>query len=109
MCGPSNEAVTRTRLAVGPGDTLRFGVEYSGGCAFHIFPGCFSDFQESVPVQVSLTITRETEGDPCDGIVSEERTLDLSFLRDAYRESYPGAEGEVSINIANSGSVAYSF
>lgn len=84
------------------GNTLRFGVEYSGGCTTHIFPGCFSDFQESSPVQVNLVITHEYEADPCDAIVSEERSLDLSVLLDAYIQAYPIADGEnrLIINLA---------
>ena len=61
----------------------------SGGCApAPIFPGCFSDFQESSPVQVTVTLGFEGEPDPCDGIFEVEPSLDLSLLKQAYRDAY---------------------
>ena len=81
------------------GDKLHFGVSYSGGCALHAFPGCFSEFQESAPVQVSVTISHQTEGDPCDAIISEERSLDLSFLKSAYQDAYGTESGSIILNI----------
>ena len=81
-------------------DRLFFGLMLSGGCGpSPIFPGCFSDFQGSSPVQVTVTLGLEGEADPCDGISDVETSLDLSFLKQAYRDAYQSNHGELIINI----------
>lgn len=81
-------------------DQLFFGLMLSGGCGLApIFPGCFSDFQESSPVQVTVTLGLEGGEDPCDGIYDAESSLDLSFLKQAYRDAYQTNNGEIILNI----------
>ena len=93
------------------GDELLFTYSFSGGCAMHVFPGCFSEFAESAPVQVNITLAHESdEPDLCEGIVDAQVSLDLTPLREAYLEAYPGEGGEVIINIVDqSAALNYTF
>lgn len=80
-------------------DQLFFSLTLSGGCGFHLFPGCFSEFQESAPVQVSVTLGHEGE-DSCDGLIDLEPSLDLSLLKRAYQDAYQTGTGVIILNIA---------
>lgn len=93
------------------GDELQFSYTFSGGCAMHFFPGCFSEFAESAPVQVNITLAHESdEPDFCEGIVDAQVSLDLTPLREAYLEAYPGEGGEIIINIVDqSTALNYTF
>ncbi|MGB1015447.1 MAG: hypothetical protein ACPG4T_15025, partial [Nannocystaceae bacterium] len=56
--------------AVIAGDTLSVDLEASGGCAEHIYGGCWdSVFDESDPVQTGVNLSHDSMDDDCDAIV----------------------------------------
>lgn len=92
------------------GDSLSVLVSYGGGCAEHWFSTCWPDqaFMESWPVQASLDLLHEaSEPDACDAWMSEEVTVDLVPLRDAYVAAY-GSTGTIVVSLEGY-SVEYSF
>ena len=71
------------------GSTLTSEVTYSGGCEAHTMDlVAWGGWLESFPVQINALITHDDGGDPCDGIVTEERTFDLFPLAEAYLDAY---------------------
>lgn len=92
------------------GDTLYFTVGYGGGCETHEWQICWPDpsFAESMPVQASLEVWHNANGDSCEAYEIDELSFDLTPLKEAYIESYGGDSGEISVNVAET-SVIYSF
>lgn len=67
-------------------------ITWGGGCAAHRMDlVAFGGWMESNPVQVNALLTHDDGGDPCDTIVSSDRTFDLGPLRAAW----VGAYGEI--------------
>lgn len=83
------------------GDTLTATVVYSGGCVEHSFDLCWPDqsFMESDPVQARLDLLHDDPGDPCDGVVSEDRDFDLSPLKEAWQAAYHATSGEIVVHL----------
>lgn len=74
---------------------LRAAVSYSGGCEAHPMDlVLWGGWMESYPVQINALITHDGADDPCDAIVTEERSFDLGGLAKAYAESYGESGGE---------------
>ena len=104
---PEQEGVESLRIE---GDRLLFDVAYSGGCVEHTFPGCFTQFQESNPVQTQIIISHVSEEDVCRGYFEEERSIDLSPLKAAYMESYRTDTGTIILKVVGSSTTLdYSF
>ena len=82
------------------GDELWASLSYGGGCATHTFTLCWPDqsFAESYPVQAGLELLHDDGDDPCDGVVTEDRSFDLGPLRDRWREAYQANAGEITIH-----------
>jgi Pacifastin inhibitor (LCMII) len=101
VCGPEAphddlqvEAVT---LA---GDILDVDVSYGGGCEMHLLDGCWDGlFAESSPVQVSLFVSHENNGDLCEAVESSRVAIDLSPMRVAYQEGYQTSTGTIAIHL----------
>lgn len=95
------------------GDELHVGVEYSGGCEEHLVGSCWDEsFAESEPVQAFVTITHESNDDPCEAIESQMLDFDLTPLRDEWLDAYGGGMGggTMIINVAGfPGGLEYSF
>ena len=88
---PSDPLVLDTAQVVG--QLLEASVSYGGGCENHeIDLVAFGGWLESFPVQVNVLLSHEDNDDPCDALVMETRSYDLSPLADAYRAAY-GAGG----------------
>ncbi|MGB1206865.1 MAG: hypothetical protein ACPG5B_14545 [Chitinophagales bacterium] len=64
------------------GDCLMLKVSYSGGCEKHIFTA-YSEgaILESMPLGANIVVHHNNPEDPCDGIISEIITFDLSVLQ----------------------------
>jgi hypothetical protein len=90
-------------------DTLWLSTVHNGGCEMHIYSGCFSDFAESAPVQITINIGHDAIADTCRSSVTEEHTFDLTSLRQAYQNGYGVDSGEVILNISGFGSLEYNF
>lgn len=75
------------------GHLLEASISYGGGCANHeIDLVAIDGWLESFPVQVNVLLSHEDNDDPCDALVTETRSYDLSPLADAYVAAY-GASG----------------
>lgn len=69
--------------------TLVAQVTYGGGCGTHrIDLVAWGAWLESDPVQVQALLSHDDGADPCDAIVTEERSFDLRPLRAAWIEAY---------------------
>src|SRR4029079_7969979 len=83
------------------GDTLRLPATYGGGCRRHALqPIAETVWMESYPVQVSTRIAHNAGGDACKALVSRVLHIDLSPLRDAYRQSYHTSSGKIALRLA---------
>ena len=99
VCEPDHtDPVTINSLTV-TGDTLEVAVSYGGGCETHTWQLCWDEaFMESAPVQVSLELGHDANGDSCEAYLSETLTFGLNTLRDAYLDAY-GADGTIVIQL----------
>lgn len=71
------------------GPILTAEVEYGGGCADHRMDlVAWGGWLESFPVRVHVLLTHDDSDDPCDAVIREERSFDLTPLRDAYEDAY---------------------
>lgn len=78
------------------GDTLVVDVSHSGGCADHDYGMCYMDaFLESFPVQGSLQLLHDANGDMCEAELQKELRFDLTPYADYYRELYQTDSGEI--------------
>ena len=81
------------------GDELVLSVTYGGGCEEHIFAGCFSHFTETEPYMVDLQLGHDAQGDPCRGIMSEERRFSLEILKMVYQAAFGVESGVITVNL----------
>jgi hypothetical protein len=89
-------------------DTLSVQVSYSGGCAPHYFRLCYEPyFLESEPVQSTLRLQHDAQGDPCEAYPTETREFDLTPLREAWRAAYGGESGTIILRLGEG--ATYSF
>jgi len=92
------------------GDWLYLDVEYSGGCAEHVFNSCFDGgFLESNPVQAVITLSHNANNDVCEAIESETVAIDLSFIRSEYQRLYGVENGEVIIRVDGAGLQSFRY
>ena len=71
------------------GLTLEAGLSYGGGCGQHRMDlVLWGGWMESFPVQINALITHDDGDDPCDAVVTDERTFQLIPLREAYEDAY---------------------
>ena len=81
-------------------DTLEIDVGYSGGCETHEWTLCWDgQFMESDPVQVSLDLRHEANGDMCEAYVEETLSFDLQELRDDYESGYQTDTGTIIMRL----------
>ncbi len=68
---------------------LGAGLTYGGGCGQHRMDlVLWGGWMESYPVQINALITHDDGDDPCDAVVTDERTFVLVPLREAYEDAY---------------------
>jgi hypothetical protein len=94
------------------GNDLTLDLNYSGGCAMHLFGSCWDGaFAESFPVQVQMRIAHEDMDDPCEALPTEQHTFDLSSLAEAYNDAYQTSGGTIIINLEGyaGGPIEYTF
>ena len=91
-------------------DTLTLSLSYGGGCETHEWSLCWpgQSFAESEPVQVSLALWHDANGDNCDAGFKEDRDFDLTTLRESWTTAYQQESGTITVNIDDF-SVPYSF
>jgi hypothetical protein len=71
------------------GDILTIEFTYTGGLTNHIFELVGSgDFAESVPIQTTLVLSHDTQGDSGEALLSKELTFDLKPLKEAFLQAY---------------------
>ena len=64
-------------------------------------------FMESMPVQANLDLGHNANNDPCDGVVAETHSFDLSAVKQSYTDVY-GPSGTITLNLMGQ-SIEYSF
>ena len=78
------------------GDTLSVSVSFSGGCEDHEFALMMGEgFLESDPVQLSIWITHDANGDTCEAYPTETHDFSLAPIKERYRQAYHRDEGVV--------------
>jgi len=91
------------------GDCLELDVSYGGGCTQHTFTSCWDEsFAESNPVLAWLWIDHDAMNDPCDGILQDTWTLDLSALKQAWQTAYQSQTGTIMLHVAGE-TIQYDF
>ena len=76
---------------------LQINVTFSGGCEKHVFDLIgMTSFMESNPVQVNVVLSHNNT-DPCDSIVNESLTFDLSPLKELWQQYYHSDSGTIII------------
>jgi hypothetical protein len=93
------------------GDALLLDVEYGGGCEDHLIDICWDGvFAESFPVQAWVDVVHESNDDPCDAVVMEQREIDLTAMKTAWQEGYQQEHGTIVLHVAGWGtSLDYNF
>ena len=93
------------------GDTLRVAATYGGGCRRHALqPIAETVWMESYPVQVATRIAHNAGGDACKALVTRELDIDLSPLKERYRQTYGTNSGQIALRLAGVASApVYSF
>ncbi len=94
------------------GDILKVSLSYSGGCETHQFTLVASDsFLESFPVQLSIYIAHNANGDTCEAYPTEDYHFDLTPIKTMYQEAYQQEAGTINLRLkdAPDGELAYKF
>ena len=60
-------------------------------------------------MQVTIEISHEANGDDCPVSIGRDRPFDLSSIKEAYQASYGEGSGQITINIAGTQSLEYTF
>ena len=93
-------------------DTLLISVSYSGGCKNHQFTLVASDsFLESSPVQLSVDIVHNANGDICEAWPTENYHFDLTPIKMLYQDAYRQEAGTIVLRLkdAPDGELIYEF
>lgn len=95
-----SDALTVGSVAI-DGDTLRVTVTYGGGCQRHALqPIAETVWLESYPVQVYARISHNAAGDLCKALITRTLHVDLSPLKEEYRETYQTTAGRIALRLA---------
>lgn len=79
---------------------LTVSVSYSGGCKKHEFTLVTGTaFLESDPVQLSVAIFHNANGDTCEAYPTEEYHFDLTPIKKMYQNAYQVQAGTVKLNL----------
>ena len=82
------------------GDVLKVNLSYSGGCESHQFTLVASDsFLESFPVQLSIFIAHNANGDTCEAYPTEDYHFDLTQIKTMYQEAYRQEAGTIILRL----------
>ena len=93
-------------------DTLNISVSYSGGCEEHQFTLVVSEgFLESFPVQLSVSIVHNANGDTCEAYPTENYRFDLTPIKTMYQNAYRQEAGTIVLRLkdAPEGNLIYEF
>jgi hypothetical protein len=83
-------------------DRLLLLVTFSGGCRVHEFAAVAPpEFTESGVVELPIWIRHDDPDDPCDAIVSEDLSFDLTAVRQLYLATY-GVPGFLRLRVHTS-------
>jgi len=106
----ASDPLTLSDVAI-DGDTLRVRVTYGGGCRRHALqPIAETVWLESYPVQVHARVAHNAGADPCDALITRSLHVDLSPLKELYRQSYQSSSGRIKVRLAGAKDVpVYEF
>ena len=81
---------------------LNMTVVSGGGCRDHIYTLTMTPaaFMESFPVQANIFLWHDGMDDPCDAIVTDSVSFDLTPILELYTQMY-GHTGQVNLNLYN--------
>ncbi len=84
------------------GHLLHLTVVSGGGCRDHIYTLTMTPaaFMESFPVQANLFLWHDGMTDPCDAIVTDSVSFDLTPILELYTQMY-GQTGQANLNLYN--------
>ena len=83
-------------------DRLTITASYGDGCETHQFTLVASaGFLESYPVQLSVSIAHNANGDLCEGWVTEEYDFDLTPIKMMYQDAYGEDSGTIILRLEN--------
>jgi hypothetical protein len=81
------------------GKQIKLFTKHSGGCASHSYSLCYQPgFLESYPVQGSLVLVHNANGDACEAELGANLTFDLTPYANLYEDSYGGEGGIIRTN-----------
>ena len=82
------------------GDILKVNLSYSGGCKSHQFTLVASDsFMESDPVQLSIYIAHNANGDTCEAYPTEDYHFNLTPIKNLYQKYYQQNTGTIILRL----------
>ena len=82
------------------GDILKVNLSYSGGCKSHEFTLVASDlFHESSPVQLSIYIAHNANGDTCEAYPTEDYHFNLTPIKNLYHKHYWQDAGTIILQL----------
>lgn len=93
------------------GDQLVIDLSFSGGCEDHDFRLVRADaFMESNPVQLRLLLAHDGHDDACEALLQPTLTIDITSIRDAWRQAYQLNSGTVLLRLHDwDGELRYEF
>jgi hypothetical protein len=85
------------------GDELVLDFSHGGGCAQHTFGLSWDgSFAESNPVQARLILLHESYDDMCLALIHKELHVDLTPMKERWREQYRREHGVIQLRFADS-------
>jgi hypothetical protein len=83
------------------GDVLSAEVSYSGGCEVHEFSACWNGmFRTSLPMQVTVAIGHNANGDTCEAYLTETLVIDLTDIRTNWEQGN-SAPGTIMLHVGD--------
>lgn len=91
-------------------DVINYKVSYTGGCEDHNFDlYAENEFLESDPVQSSVFLIHENNGDICESQITETLQFDLKPLKESYQGGYQTSKGEIQLGVWAGESILWEF
>ena len=86
---------------------LKFDISYSGECKEHFFNAVWDgNFIESLPVQVNIFLSHDSNEDTCEALITKTLEFDLIPIREAYQHTYQTLD-KIVINFYDSNNDKY--
>ncbi|WNG20602.1 hypothetical protein [Cystobacter fuscus] len=92
-------------------DELVLDISHGGGCGEHMYGLSWDgSFAESNPVQARLILLHDSHGDMCLALLHKKLHVDLTPMKERWREQYRREHGVIELRFADSTATArYEF